>query len=353
MLKEQAQAYLTLLCPKKPWRIIALLLYSTMVSACVFGENRRSFQVLCDSIIAQPKIVELAPDYWSLNKLSFQDDSTINLLLQQGPKDSSFSTIFNTYRWDIKGDSITNTGERSIKFPLPCDCEAKVVDESPDNNWQIVDTKIIGEDGSPRYPRWLISQNSQYEIGSNAQNWSWSTDGSYFSYMIPGHSYAGSLVLRNLDLFDLVWESYEDFDKFDDIPKEFLKPIAFNYNITFSPTDKTYWYRAWFPEDQNKIYVYNPISREGRIEHIENIRSAIWSDSLNQLLFVKSDDEYITITTEDRSISARIPYELYLEIDGEGWESELTHTNFQVSPEGNYVVFPKNAQIYVLGCSNE
>lgn len=352
MLREQAQALLISLSHKRLWVINALVLFIIMGSSCVFEYNRKSFQVACDSIVTQPKITEFASDAWSLYKIEYQDDATVNVLLQQGPIDSGFLTIFNTYQWNLKDFSIISNGEHVVKFPLPCECEGKVVDESPDGKWQVVDTKIINEDGSPRYLRWLVSQNDQYNLG-NATNWSWSTDGLYFSFMVPGHSYSGSLNLLNLQSLELVWGSYEGIDEYGDIPEGFLKPIAFNYNITFSPTDKTYWYRAWFPEDENKIYVYDPIARTGRIEHIENIRSAIWSNALNQLLFVKSDDESITITSEDGLVSAKIPYELYLEIDGEGLESELTHTNFQVSPQGNYVVFPKNGQMYALGCSEE
>jgi len=210
----------------------------------------------------------------------------------------------------------------------------------------------IGHDDSLRHTRWLISQNEQYQL-YDARDWSWSIDRLYFSYIWASDSPVGRLDLINLTDLESVWSSTTMIEDLGDIPDGFLKPWPISHNITFSPTDKTYWYRAWLPEDQNKIYVYDPIAHSGRIEHIENVRSVIWSNALNQLLFVTSDDEYITIISEDESVSAKIPYELYLEIDGEGLESELTHTNFQVSPEGNYVVFPKNKQMYALECHDE
>jgi hypothetical protein len=260
--------------------------------------------------------------------------------------------VYNTFQWNLLNQSIAKIENQDTRFPLPCNCEAKVIDESPDGNWQIIETQIIEEGGKSSYARWLISQNKQYKL-QDARDWSWSTDGSYFSYTWATDGPIGILNILGLEKPELVWSSANSAQETGNIPEGFLIPWPLSHNITFSPTDKTYWYRAWFPEDQNKIYVYDPIAREGRIEHIENIRSAIWSDALNQLLFVKSDDEYITITSENGLVSANIPYELYLEIDGEGLESELTHTNFQVSPQGSYVVFPKNGQMYALGCNEE
>ncbi len=335
-------------------RFIALmLLVVAVLSSC--AEKINSFQVICDSIIAQPEITEFTPDATGIYRVTFSEDSIANLLLEQGPLDSDFSRRFNTYRWNLQDGSATNLGERTIKYRLPCDCEAKVVDESSDGNWQIIDTKMIVDDGRLQLGRWLINQNNQYSLGNtHVGNWFWSSDGMYFSYIIvPESGPIGTQVLINLETMEPVWISLEEIERFFDNSDIFLEPWPLSHNITFSLNDKTYWYRAWFAEDQNKIYVYDPINQEGRIEHIENIRSVIWNDALNQLLFIKSTDEYISITSKDETISAKIPYDLYLEIDGEGLESELTHTNFQLSPEGRYVVFPKKGQLYALGCNNE
>ena len=345
MLKEQVQAYLISFPHKSLWRIIGLAIFTFTCSSCISGENRKPIQVVCDSIIAQS---EISNNVRLFDTISFQDNVTLNILLKQDTP-----LTYNTYQWNIVDQTTLQIKEQNLKYPFVCDCELKVIDESPDGNWQIVDAQGVDENNERYHQRWLISQNHQYEIGSNSQNWIWSTDGSYFSYMIPGHSYSGSLSLLNLETLDFVWISYEDIEEFGDIPDGFLKPVAFNYNITFSPVDNTYWYRAWFPEDQNRINIYDPINHKGRVEHIKSIRSAIWNQAHNQLMFVKSDREYITITSEDESISAKIPYELYLEIDGFGLESELTHTNFQVSPDGDFVVFPQKTQMYALGCKNE
>lgn len=347
MPQEQAQVCLTLLSRKKALQISIFVLVTVIISACGSLENNKSFHVVCDSIVVES---EIASSVQFFDNMSFSDDVTLNIFLKQD--DSDFLLTYNTYQWNLTDQTTINIEPNDVKFQLPCDCKAKLVDESPDGSWQVVDIELIEEDGRLRHTRWLISQNSKYEL-YDAKNWFWSTDGLYFSFIWATDSPIGRIDLISLTNLESVWSPTPSLEDMGDIPNRFLNPWPISHNITFSPTDKTYWYRGWSAEDQNKIYVYDPIAHEGRIEQIKNIRSAIWNTALEQLMFVKSDDEYITIISKDGLFSAKIPYDLYLEIDGEGWESELTHTNFQVSPEGDYVVFPKHGQLYALECNDE
>ena len=328
-----------------------LLLYPAVLLSCSSEKDDSSFQVSCNSIVAQDEIEDDPQIVRYIYDLSFFDDLTIKILLKESGRYSGISTQYNIYHWGIDEQLFTSHGRRSIKFPLPCDCEAIVIDESPDEEWQYIRATITKEDGDASYGFWLISQNEHVQI-FNARDWEWSSDSSTFSYMVPGHSYGGFLELIDLNTLDVAWNSYEGSAEIGDVPVDFLEPTAYEYSIAFSPLNKTYWYRTWLPEDQDKIYVYDPINKTGKIEYIENIRSAIWSDSLNQLLFVKSDDNYITIFSEDEKISAKIPYELYLDIVGEDFESVLTFIQFQISSNGRYVIIPKGNRFSVLACDN-
>lgn len=347
MSKEQVQVYRTLLPRKINLTLLVIFNLCLLISSCNNNGINNPINVICNSVYTHS---EITSNLRYFDKIVFQDDMHLTVLLKQ--VDPEFGITYNSYDWNIHSESAVMLNNRVAKFPLDCDCAAKVIDESPDGNWQVIETITINESGEYHNQLWLVSKDKKYEL-FDARNWAWSSDEKYFSYTWATDGPIGILNLLDLESLDLAWSSSNNIEETNNFPIGFLEPWPLSYNITFSPEDTAYWYRDWFPRSQNKIYVYDPIEQWGKIEQFENIRSVIWSDWHEQLMFVESDDNYITISSEDEMVSAKIPNDLYLEIDGKGLESELTHTNFQVSPKGSFVVFPKNSSIYVLECQDE
>lgn len=172
MMKEQAQAYLILLRRRQYWT--AVFIFCLIITACTTENDKSSYRLICDSIVTHS---EIAPNVRYFDKISFQDDTSVHVLLKQ--VDPELGIMVNSYMWDIQNQSTDKVDAPPLKFPIGCDCEEKVIDESPDGKWQIVATKVTEADGKTRNQQWLSSQDKQFEL-FDARNWAWSSDGFFF-----------------------------------------------------------------------------------------------------------------------------------------------------------------------------
>ncbi|MCB8947665.1 MAG: hypothetical protein H6653_06580 [Ardenticatenaceae bacterium] len=111
---------------------------------------------------------------------------------------TKFNQTIDTYSWDLQSNELQKLVEPERRYPLPCDCEAKVIDESPDGKWQIIDTRVALSEGKYRTPRWLIGADGYLELRDGI-DWVWSDDGLYFSYIWATQGPIGKLELISLD----------------------------------------------------------------------------------------------------------------------------------------------------------
>ena len=343
MLKKIAPV-LTSLPHLKKQILCCLIGLIVVLGACVQQESSETIQVSCDTLSAQ---IENNPDIGRLDIDTIQSDA---ILVHATNISTKFNQTIDTYSWDLQSNELQQLVEPERRYPLPCDCEAKVIDESPDGKWQIIDTRVALSEGKYRTPRWLIGADGYLELRDGI-DWVWSDDGLYFSYIWATQGPIGKLELISLDNLETIWQSSTEFEVLGDVPNDFLIPWPLSHHIVFSPVSKLYYYRTWFESDNNTLYVYDPIEKKGWVDHVENIKTVTWNQAFGQLFYVLSDGETLTVRAEDGSISATLPYSLFLEVLGAIPDAELTHTSFYLSPDLSHLIVDSHGGLIGFGCA--
>lgn len=209
-----------------------------ILCACSNGnETKHDFHVRCNELQADRKIPEAREI-----KSAFANE---NLLKVKSMHSNLTAPQYSD--WDLETNQFKKSSGYEINFPLPCEtCNAFVLDQSPNQTWQLVRTITTQE---PTIVQdWFLSHDTSIELPMilNSMNtWTWSLDETLFwsEQLQSGPAWDGVLM----DLENETTTKFFNNGNYPGIPTEKSSPgpVAGLVNVTFEPVQKGIWYTDW------------------------------------------------------------------------------------------------------------